>query len=103
MRKPRDIDSELKALQDRAKALKAKRIVQLGELIVATGADALDIEILAGMLVEAVESVKQSETKEAWRRCGAAFFQRRTARKSAQSTVEANQGAASHDGRISAD
>ena len=84
MRKPRDIDAELKVLQDKAKALKAKRILQLGELVAATGADTLDMETLAGVLVEAIEGSKQSQTKEAWRRRGAAFFQRRT-RKAAGS------------------
>ena len=79
-RKPRDIAAELKALQDKAKTLKAKRLVQFGELIVATGADALDAETLAGALVAAVEGAKQPETKEGWRRRGATFFQSRARR-----------------------
>ena len=33
MRKPRDIDAELKALAEKARGLKAKRILQLGELV----------------------------------------------------------------------
>ena len=49
MRKPRDIDSELKALADKAKGLKAKRVLQLGELVTVTGADTLDLETLAGV------------------------------------------------------
>lgn len=77
MRKPRDIDAELRALQDKAKALKARKVVQLGELVTATGADALDAETLAGILLEALDGAKQSETKEGWRQRGAAFFQRR--------------------------
>jgi hypothetical protein len=48
MRKPRDIDSELKALADKAKQLKERRVVQLGELVIATGADATDAERKAG-------------------------------------------------------
>lgn len=96
-RKPRDIDAELKALQDKAKTLKAKRLVQFGELVVATGADALDVETLAGVLLAAIEQ-KQSETKEAWRRRGAAFFQRRPARKSAGSAGGAGQERAADDG-----
>jgi len=91
-RKPRDIDAELKALQDKAKTLKAKRLVQFGELVVATGADAFDAETLAGVLMEAIERAKQSETKEGWRRRGAAFFQRRPARKSAGSAGEPGAG-----------
>ena len=93
-RKPRDIDAELKALQDKAKALKAKRIVQLGELVTATGADSLDAETLTGVLLEAIEQ-KQAETREGWRRRGAAFFQRRPGRKSAGSLGETGDGPAS--------
>jgi hypothetical protein len=102
MRKPRDIDAELKALADKAKALKAKRVLQLGELVTVTGADALDLETLAGALLAAIEGVKHPETKEAWRTEGAAFFQRR-GRKS-RSNVEAPKsgddgGAGSHGDR----
>ena len=93
MRKPRDIDTELKALQDRAKALKAKRIVQLGELIVATGADSLDPEVLAGVLLHGVAEAKVEPTREAWRIDGAAFF-RRKARKSAGSAGGAGEQSA---------
>jgi len=76
MRKPRDYDSELKALNDKARALKAKRVEQLGQLVAATGADALDAETLAGVLLDAIGS-KDAIAKEAWRAKGAAFFQRR--------------------------
>ena len=76
MRKVRDYDAELKALESRAKAIKARRIEQLGQLVTATGADALDMETLAGALLDAVAS-KDAEAKEAWRTKGSAFFQRR--------------------------
>lgn len=75
MRKVRDYDAELKALGDKAKALKAKRVEQLGVLVAATGADTLDAETLAGVLLDAVGS-KDDDAKEAWRAKGAAFFQR---------------------------
>ena len=42
MRKVRDYDAELRALNDKAKALKARKVQQLGELVTSTGADALD-------------------------------------------------------------
>lgn len=74
MRKPRDIDAELKALADRQRSLKSRRIAQLGELVVATGADALDIETLAGALAEAAHKPKTDPAREAWRTRGAAFF-----------------------------
>ncbi|TAJ70419.1 MAG: conjugal transfer protein TraC [Phenylobacterium sp.] len=75
MRKPRDIDAELRALSDKAKGLKARKITQLGELVAATGADSLDADILAGVLIAAVEA-KGGEVTEGWRRRGEAFFQR---------------------------
>ena len=56
MRKPRDIDSELKALEAKAKTLKERRVRQLGELVIATGADALDADLLAGTPVRFVGS-----------------------------------------------
>ncbi len=37
MRKPRDFDSELKALDSKARRLKQAKLQQLGELVVATG------------------------------------------------------------------
>jgi len=80
MRKPRDYDAELKALDDKARRLRQKRIVQLGELVIACGADGLSPEELAGALLGMKGA--NAATKEAWRRSGAGFFQRpsRTAR-----------------------
>jgi hypothetical protein len=75
MRKPRDYDSELKALDDKAKRLRERKVQQLGELVVACGADALSPEHLAGALLGIAE-VKDAATKEGWRERGAAFFQR---------------------------
>src|SRR3546814_18512622 len=56
MRKVRDYDAELRALNDKAKALKARKVQQLGELVTSTGADALDLDTLAGALLAAVEA-----------------------------------------------
>ncbi|WP_443028310.1 MULTISPECIES: conjugal transfer protein TraD [unclassified Sphingopyxis] len=72
MRKPRDYDAELQALTDKAKALKTKKQGQLGELVIATGADVLSIEQLAGALLDAAST--DGSRKEAWRKSGAAFF-----------------------------
>jgi len=91
MRKPRDIDSELRALADKAKGLKARRISQLGELVVATGADGLDTEILAGALIAALET-RDGDVTEGWRRRGAAFFQRQG--RASGSAAGARRGAA---------
>ncbi|WOF44738.1 conjugal transfer protein TraD [Sphingopyxis indica] len=81
MRKPRDIDSELKALEAKAKTLKERRVRQLGELVIATGADALDADMLAGALLSAA-ATKDTGASEGWRKAGASFFQR-GARKAA--------------------
>jgi ribosomal 50S subunit-associated protein YjgA (DUF615 family) len=96
MRKPRDYDAELKALDERARELRTHRLAQFGELVIATGADALDVEMLAGALLAAVES-KDNATKEAWRRRGAAFFQR-TARKTAGGAGAGARGGAPAQG-----
>jgi Conjugal transfer protein TraD len=72
MRKPRDIDAELRALEARTAVLKARRIAQLGELVSATGADALEAEVLAGALLAALEAPAQ--THSVWKRNGARFF-----------------------------
>ncbi|WP_010160867.1 conjugal transfer protein TraD [Sphingomonas sp. PAMC 26617] len=75
MRKPRDFDAELKTLSDKARQLKEQKIRQLGELVIATGADALTIEQLAGLLLAGTDS-KDASAKEVWRKRGAAFFHR---------------------------
>lgn len=100
MRKPLDFDSELKALADRAKLLKERRVRQLGELVIATGADALDADMLAGALLGAA-TTKDAGAKEGWRKAGVGFFQR-AARKPAprserhaDSTLPLEGGAAS--------
>ena len=84
MRKPRDIDTELKALEAKAKILKERRVRQLGELVLATGADALDTDMLTGALLGAV-ATNDTSAKEGWRKAGARFFQR-GARKAAAGT-----------------
>ncbi|MCQ9154723.1 conjugal transfer protein TraD [Acidomonas methanolica] len=79
MRKPRDFDADLKALEDKARGLKARKVEQLGELVIATGADALSADELAGALVVLAET-KEAGKREAWAKRGAAFFQRRSRR-----------------------
>ena len=81
MRKPRDFDSELKALADKAKQLKERRVQQLGELVIATGADALTADELAGALVVLAET-KDAGKREAWAKRGAAFFRGKSRRSS---------------------
>lgn len=92
MRKPRDFDSELKALTDKAKLLKGRKVQQLGELVIATGADALDPETLTGALLGIVKT-KDAKEREAWRASGAVFFlrQSRAADRGTQTDTTGNQ------------
>jgi DNA-binding protein H-NS len=91
MRKPRDFDAELKALNVKAKQLKERKLHQLGELVIATSADTLPIEQLAGLLLAGADS-KDPNAKESWRKRGAAFFQR-TARIAGSTRSEAGSTA----------
>ena len=79
MRKPRDFDAELKALGDKARDLKNRKVQQFGELVIATGADALNADELAGALIVLAET-KEAGKREAWARRGATFFQSRARR-----------------------
>ncbi|WP_066781983.1 conjugal transfer protein TraD [Sphingomonas sp. CCH5-D11] len=97
MRKVRDYDAELKALGHKARQLKAKRVEQLGALVTATGADALDAETLAGVLLDAVASSDAGE-KEAWRARGAAFFQRRGRKGGGAAAIDESGSAAEPGG-----
>ena len=96
MRKPRDFDGELKALQDKARELKARKVQQLGELVIATGADALNANELAGALIMLAET-KDIARKEAWVKRGAAFFQSR-AQRAAPPTERHTGGARAQPG-----
>jgi len=81
MRKPRDYDAELKALDDKTRELKERKVRQLGELVIATGADGLPVEELAGALLLAAEG--KGPAREDCRERGERFFRgpaRRTAR-----------------------
>ena len=79
MRKPRDYDAELKALEDKARELKTRKLQQLGELVIATGADNLTADELAGALIVLAETTDAGK-REAWAKRGAAFFHGRARR-----------------------
>ena len=94
MRKPRDFDAELKALNDKARTLRARKVSQLGELVIACNADGLDVEQLAGALLASTKA--DTATKEAWRRDGAAIF--RKANRDAGGDGGHASGSAARDG-----
>jgi Conjugal transfer protein TraD len=81
MRKPRNFDAELKAVEAKGRELKARKVRELGELVIATGADALAPEELAGALVVLAETTDPGK-KEAWAKRGSAMFRRRSPRSS---------------------
>lgn len=81
MPKIRDFDAELKALAERARLLKQRKVQQFGELVEATGADALDPELLAGALLAAVATRDKNVAAE-WTRKGSEFFRGRERRRS---------------------
>jgi hypothetical protein len=64
---------------------------QLGELVIAAGADTLTAEELAGALIVLAET-KEAGKREAWAKRGAAFFQSR-ARRNATATDRNMDGA----------
>lgn len=96
MRKPRDFDTELKVLEDKVKELKNRKVQQLGELIIATGADALTTDELAGALIVLTET-KDTGKREEWAKRGAAFFQSR-ARRTAPASDRDHGGAQTQPG-----
>src|SRR3546814_577354 len=81
MPKIRDFDAELKALGERAKLLKQRKVQQYGDLVEATGADALDPELLAGALLAAVATTDKGITAD-WSKRGAEFFRGRERKRS---------------------
>ncbi len=93
MRKPRDFNAELKALGDKARDLKSRKVQQLGELVIATGADTLTADELAGALIVLAET-KDTGKREAWAKRGAGFFQGRRSRRTAPA-ADRNAGSAS--------
>jgi hypothetical protein len=96
VRKPRDFDAELKALGDRARDLKGRKVQQLGELVIATGADSLSVDELAGALIVLAET-KDAGKREAWSKRGASFFQGRS-RRSAPAPDRDARGAPAQPG-----
>jgi hypothetical protein len=97
MRKPRDFDAELKALGDKARQLKDRKVHQLGDLVIATGADALPVEQLAGLLLSGVET-KDANAREGWRKRGVAFFQRTAGNTANGDRGNANSAASGDNG-----
>jgi hypothetical protein len=96
MRKPRDIDAELKALQDKQHSLKLKRITQFGELVTATSSGALDLKS-SPVCSSMPSNAKADPSVEAWQQRNQSFF-RRDRRAKANGTGPAASRAPSNHG-----
>jgi len=86
MRRPKDFDAQLKALAEKAKTLKDNKLYRLGELVVATGADTIDMETLAGGLL-AMTAAKDPVQRASWKKAGEEMF-----RKGIRSTKAGDSG-----------
>ncbi len=92
MRRPRDYDAELKALDAKAKELKERKLRQFGVLVIATGADTLPVEELVGALLLTVEG--KGPPREECRQRGERFFRRSPRGAAKRSDRGASGGAA---------
>ena len=72
MRKPRDFDAQLKALENKTRVLKSRKVQHLGELVISTGADALSADELAGASIVLAETTDPGK-RQAWAKRGATF------------------------------
>lgn len=97
MRKVRDFDAELKALNERAKLLQQRKVQQFGELVEATGADTLDPDVLAGALLAAVAE-KDKATISAWTKRGEEFFRARERKRPSRAGGGSTGGKAADTG-----
>ena len=89
---------QLKALTDKTKALKENKLHHLGELMVATGADAIDMETLAGGLLAMTET-NDAAQKEAWRSPARRFFGEKHAKLRRELPAIAESAQAGNSGR----
>ncbi|RZF64316.1 conjugal transfer protein TraD [Sphingomonas populi] len=96
MRKPRDYDTELDSLDQKAKALKQRKIIQLGELVIACRADTVPVDVLAGALLSISSS--DAPVQEAWRKAGSAMFQRKARSNERRATAPNTASASAAEG-----
>ncbi len=77
-RTPHDNSAEMKATEDRRKALVAQRKTRLGELLQSAGADGpLDFDQIAGLVRDGLERLQRDPgLAEVWRRKGQEHFRR---------------------------
>ena len=87
-RKLKDFDAQLAALKKQEKKLREARVIQFGELVCATGADALKVEALVGLLLEGVAHAdKDAKMMERWAARGRDHFQ-----SSARAKADSKEG-----------
>ena len=74
------LEAEADVLEERRRGLTARKAVALGALVMALKADALELEVLAGALLEALQTTSEEELSRLRRR-GASFFRRERRRR----------------------
>jgi hypothetical protein len=79
-----DYETQRKILADKTRRLKERHVRQLGELVIATGADTLNADELAGAFTEAA-GTKDAAKREAWAKRGREFFRQRARKPRTQS------------------
>jgi hypothetical protein len=97
MRQPRNFDAALRALTERARTLKARKITQLGEVVIAAGAGELEPEIIAGMLLACLDGMTPAQRDDLRARGAALFRERRRPRRAASAaSKDAGRGDEDH-------
>lgn len=100
MRRPRDIQAELKALKDKQADLRQRHRHDLADLLEKTGAAELNPDLLAGLLLEAVDKANAAEdgksdpTIDRWRRAGEAFFRNGSRQRNGRDSAPSAQAPA---------
>lgn len=97
MRKIKDYEAKLAALNKLKASIIAKKVQQLGQLVIATGAGDLAPEVIAGIMVHAM-STSNPERQEVWREKGAAFFRSRSRKPRGETAVSDSSDASGHGG-----
>ncbi len=75
-----DISNDLKIFEERARELRTRQKISIGEMIIAIGIEKLfSVVELVGLLLEAIDRAKADPSlKEDWARRGSAHFRRKS-------------------------
>jgi hypothetical protein len=97
MRMIKDYEARLTALNKLKTSIIAKKVQQLGQLVIATGLGDLEPEVIAGIMLHAMAKA-DSERMEHWRAKGAAFFLSRSRKPRGETAVSDSSDGSSNGG-----